>query len=283
MVKLLGVPFHFGQKEVGVSRTPEFLRELGLKDMLSTFEGFEDYGDLDFDHLKNEPFRVSLACQIMSTFITSRYKADDFLANIGGDHGLSLGTIHGILTCDPERVVIWVDAHGDMNTSLSSTSGNFHGMPLSYLLNLNADKKFEWIKQFLKPEKLILIGPRDLDQFEKDIIKELSIQCYSSEQINDLGMDTILKQALAIADPDKKHKIHLSLDVDVFNCEDMKATGLSLSDGPKADEIFFLCRTLKETGRLKSMDLVEFNLDLANQEGLINSVETVFKIFINVI
>lgn len=283
MVKLLGIPFYFGQQDQGVALTPDFLRELGIKDMFSASGQLEDYGDLVFEHLINDPLRVSRACEMMSTFITSRYDRNDFLVNIGGDHGLALGTIHGILACDPERVVVWVDAHGDINTAKSSLSGNFHGMPLSYLLNLDPDKNFSWVKQILRPEKLILIGPRDLDQFEKDIIKEYCIQFFSSEQVNDMGMELILKQSLAVADPDKKHHIHLSLDVDVFSSEDVKATGLSLSNGPRAEEILFLCRTLKETGRLNSMDLVEFNMNLANQEELIKSVQMVFKIFKNVI
>ncbi len=148
---------------------------------------------------------------------------------------------------------------------------------------LNTDKNFSWINKTLRPEKLILIGPRDLDQFEKDIIKELSIQFYSSEQLHDLGMEKVLKESLLKADPENKNSIHLSLDVDVFNNEDMKATGLSLKNGPKAEDIFYLCHKLKETGRLKSMDVVEFNMDLANQEELITSVQTVFKIFNNII
>lgn len=283
MVKLLGVPFYFGQKDKGVVKTPAFLRSLGLRDILSHTMQFEDCGDLQFDHLMHDPSRVSKACEMMSTFISANYNLNEFLINIGGDHGLSLGTIHGILTCDPERVVFWVDAHCDINTRQSSVSGNFHGMPLSYLLNINPDKDFSWIKKTLKPEKLVFIGPRALDQFEKDIIRELSIQFYSSEQVNDQGMESILMESLQKADPEKKHRIHLSLDVDAFDNEDMKATGISLGGGPKAEDLFYLCRTLKATGRLQSMDLVEFNMDLTNQEELIKSVQTVFQIFKNII
>ena len=47
---------------------------------------------------------------------------------------MAIGTIYGHCKVNPDLVVIWVDAHADINTPLTSESGNMHGMPLSFLV-----------------------------------------------------------------------------------------------------------------------------------------------------
>ena len=54
---------------------------------------------------------------------------------LGGDHSLAIGSIYGQSLAEPDQVVVWVDAHADINTPLTSTSGNIHGMPLSFLVH----------------------------------------------------------------------------------------------------------------------------------------------------
>ena len=53
---------------------------------------------------------------------------------LGGDHSIAVGSIYGHAQSCPDLVVMWVDAHADLNTPLSSTSGNIHGMSLSFVI-----------------------------------------------------------------------------------------------------------------------------------------------------
>jgi arginase len=87
--------------------------------------------------------------------------------NIGGDHTMGLGTISAFLECfqDKEKMIIWIDAHADVNTRKASESGHYHGMPVAFLLGLDKDEKFP------KPEQLIYVGLRDVDPFEKNQVK----------------------------------------------------------------------------------------------------------------
>ncbi len=80
---------------------------------------------------------------------------------------MGLGTISAFLECfqDKEKMIIWIDAHADVNTRKASESGHYHGMPVAFLLGLDKDEKFP------KPEQLIYVGLRDVDPFEKNQVK----------------------------------------------------------------------------------------------------------------
>lgn len=279
-IKLLGIPFNFGQPHPDVKDAPAFIRSLGLIDQLEGIATVTDLGNLDFSLCKKTPLpssiknerQSSMACELISKCIESENLQDTFLLNLGGDHGLALGTIHGLLSHRPGMVVVWADAHGDINTPATTSSGNFHGMPLSFLLGLCKNRKtFQWLKNILLPHKLIYFGPRDLDAGERKIIEELSIQYYSSADINRLGTKNILNKALQIADPFSRWPIHLSFDVDVFDSNDIFSTGTKVPEGPQLEEIFKLGNLLAQTGRLQSMDIVELNPAIGSQEQVLKT------------
>lgn len=270
-IKFLGIPFSAGQPHRGVEVAPRTLRETGF---LRALPGkVLDLGDLDFSLcgerseglIKNEK-QSALGNALISEAIASEDLRQSFLLCAGGDHGLALGTIHGLLAHYPDMVVIWADAHGDINTPQTSHSGNFHGMPLSFLLNGDQGiHSFRWLRRTLRPGQLIYMGPRDLDGGERALIEDLGIQWYSSEDINSFGVEALLKHALRIADPSGRCPLHLSFDVDVFDAPDVVATGTRVAQGPLKSEIMKLGRLVGQTGRLRSMDLVEVNPELCHE------------------
>lgn len=285
-IQVLGVPFDFGQPLSGVKNAYRELEDNGLFDLLDNFGIVKRLGEMNFNHrninssegLIKHSSKASFASKLISHKIENLNLQDDLLINIGGDHGMSLGTIHGVLCERPESVVVWVDAHGDINTPETSQSGNFHGMPLSFLLNIASHPDFEWMTRFLKTERLILIGPRDLDPGEKDIIEKYSIQYYSSSDLSRIGAKEVLEMALHRADPAGTRPIHLSFDVDVFDAADFTATGTRVHSGPRLEDIFLLGGLLGETGRLMSMDLVEFNPDLEQGNASVTLILDFLKV-----
>lgn len=74
------------------------------------------------------------------------------LVIVGGDHSMATGTILGHAKAKPDLCVLWIDAHGDINTPLNSASGNIHGMPLSFLVKELQDQ-IPWLDDFegIKP------------------------------------------------------------------------------------------------------------------------------------
>lgn len=282
-IKFLGVPFSFGQPHAGVALAPDACRDQDLLQDLKNIAPTVDLGNLDFskeNHLisdsgdiKNE-LASSLGCHRISQAIADENLSESFLLNVGGDHGLGLGSVHGMLEHSPESVVVWADAHGDINPPDSSPSGNFHGMPLAFLIEgLKHHSRFSWLRNKLSPRKLIYFGPRDLDEKEKEIINDLSIQYISSEEINRRGTTALLEEALHIADPNGECPIHLSFDVDVCDADDVIATGTRVNAGPDLIEVLKLGPQLAETGRLRSMDIVELNPELGNLREVERSFE----------
>ncbi len=283
-IKFLGVPFSFGQPHAGVALSPDACRDQDLLQDLQNIAPTIDLGNIDFSReqnfvshsgdIKNE-MASSLGCQKISQAIADENLHESFLLNVGGDHGMGLGSVHGILEHSPESVVVWADAHGDINPPTSSPSGNFHGMPLAFLIEgLKHHTRFSWLKNKLSPKKLIYFGPRDLDEKEQEIISDLSIQYISSEDINRQGTSALLEEALKAADPQGNCPIHLSFDVDVCDADDVVATGTRVNAGPDLKEVFKLGPELAETGRLRSMDIVELNPEL----GDIREVERSFEL-----
>lgn len=285
-VHLLGVPFNFGQDHLGVKEAYSYLKEKGLAERLKDIAPLKTDSTLRFWErtpcTDNPAIKFSQEASVASRLISHKIEHmplqdDDFLLSVGGDHGMALGTIHGILSHRPDSVIVWADAHGDINTPITSPSGNFHGMPLAFLLNQASHHDFEWIKRFIKPEKLILIGPRDLDEGEKNIIEKLSIQYYSSDDLNRIGTKEVLDMALHRADPYSACPIHLSFDVDVFDDNDFSSTGTRVKHGPRREEIFLMAGILGETGRLKSMDVVEFNPAIGTESEKADCAELVME------
>lgn len=271
-LKLLHIPYDFGQSSSGVRDGHDQLIHQGLLHRLSDFGAEIEIGDVELRPRSSRPGtgRIkwarenSSACRRISGTIAGMDLRESFLLNIGGDHGLGLGTVHGLLHHDPETVVVWADAHGDINTPSTSPTGNFHGMSLAFLLHAAQDPAFAWLTHRLKPQNLILFGARDLDPGEEDLIQRLGIQHYSSTAINQVGARDLLEIALAKADPRGEKPIHLSFDVDFFDAGDIAATGTRVLEGPRQEEVFLMGGALAETGRLRSMDIVELNPDLGS-------------------
>ena len=291
-VKLIGIPFDFGQDHQGVREAADYLKGNSLVEKLNKIAPSIDLGNIKLpfkNYVTSEHCAIkhslqsSNANETIFQAIENENISESFLLNIGGDHGMSLGTIHGILSKRPDTIVVWADAHGDINTPEVSPSGNFHGMPLAFLLDEARHEDFKWVKNFIKPEKLILIGPRDLDEGEKEIIQRLKIQYFSSEELDILGAKAILEMALHRADPTGMCPIHLSFDVDLCDQKDLQSTGTKVPHGPMLEEIFLMSEILAQTGRLRSMDVVEFNPLIGSKFEVDTSANLIEAFIINTI
>uniref|UniRef100_A0A8C9J3J3 Arginase n=1 Tax=Piliocolobus tephrosceles TaxID=591936 RepID=A0A8C9J3J3_9PRIM len=190
-------------------------------------------------------------------------KKKNFVLNIGGDHSIAFATILSSVHNYENLKLVWIDAHGDINVPETSPSMNYHGMPLAHALNLFKKKVpyFEWAEKLkhLKPENVALIGIRDVDEYEKIIIKKSNIHYYSMFDIDKHGMYNICKNALQKIDPDNNSPIHVSLDIDSIDVLYAPATGTLAKGGLTYREIHLLLKMLADTKRVVCMDLVEYN------------------------
>ncbi|MBV97916.1 Arginase-2, mitochondrial, partial [Eschrichtius robustus] len=168
----------------------------------------KDFGDLSFtpvpkDDLYNNlivnPRSVGLANQELAEVVSRAVSGGYSCVTVGGDHSLAIGTISGHARHCPDLCVIWVDAHADINTPLTTSSGNLHGQPVSFLLKELQDKVpqlpgFSWIKPCISSPSIVYIGLRDVDPPEHFILKNYDIQYFSMRDIDRLGIQKVMEQ-----------------------------------------------------------------------------------------
>ncbi|MDE2483212.1 MAG: arginase [bacterium] len=176
---------------------------------------------------------------------------------LGGDHSIAMGTLAGLTrarTAAPG--VIWIDAHADINSPESSPTGNVHGMPLWFALK----------NGYALPQTTVQIGLRDVDEIEKRLLRESGVRAFSMTDVDKLGMPRVMEEAVAIAGAGGR-PIHMSFDMDGIDPSEAPGTGTPVKGGLSYREAHLAMEIAHESGRLRSMEMVEINpiLDTRNQ------------------
>ena len=194
---------------------------------------------------------------------------------LGGDHSLAAGSVAA--ASDWARTtkrspigLIWVDAHGDMNTPATSPSGNVHGMSRS--LGSRMPPSNGRFKPKVRQDHTVLIGVRNLDRREKDLVRESRVHVFTMKDIDRQGMAAIVEQALQLAGADTAG-IHVSFDLDVCDPSIAPGVGTPVKGGLNYREAHLLMEMIADTGRLTSLDLVEVNptLDVRNATAILGT------------
>jgi arginase len=190
---------------------------------------------------------------------------------LGGDHSIAAGSVAASAdwirrSSGRPLGVIWVDAHGDMNTPATTTSGNVHGMPLAALLGPEPHELATiGTPPSLLPEHTALVGVRNLDEKEKAAIRSSGIHVFTMKDIDREGIATIAERAIAIASAGTGG-IHVSFDLDACDPAFAPGVGTPVKGGLDYREAHTLLELVADSQRLVALDLVEVNptLDLRN-------------------
>lgn len=186
----------------------------------------------------------------------------DFALTLGGDHSVAAGSIFGMAQAWEGLGVVWVDAHADFNTPHTSPSGNFHGMPLAALCGrfaLQQERGFEWFSPCLTPADVVLVGVRDIDAAEAQLLKDTGVVVFSADDVAKRGMPLVMEDVLAHLLAKGERPLHLSFDIDALDAVLVPGTGTPVPNGLCLEEAESLCRLLRGSGLLVGMDLVEVN------------------------
>jgi arginase len=281
-VHLIGVPLDLGGGRRGVDMGPSALRIAGLAERLTALGyAVADRGDLvapiretrEPQH-EDKKYIQEIAQVCQRVYETSLESLMDNALPIvlGGDHSLAAGSVAaasdwGRITRRSPIGLIWVDAHGDMNTPTTSSSGNVHGMPLAALLGEEPVElsKLGRFTPKVQPDHTVLIGVRNLDQREKDLVRESRVHVFTMKDIDRQGIAAIAEQALKFAGADTAG-IHVSLDMDVCDPTIAPGVGTPVKGGLNYREAHLLMEMIADSGRLTALDVVEVNptLDVRN-------------------
>ncbi len=183
---------------------------------------------------------------------------------LGGDHALAAGSIAGAsahLAAKGARLgAIWVDAHGDLHTPGSSSSGNVHGMPLAALLGYGdtAMSGICGIQPALRASDVALVGLRDLDLPERTHIKKWGLTAFSMRALDERGIHKVMEEAIGVATRNTDG-IWVSIDMDVIDPSEAPGVGTAVPGGMTYREAHLAMEMLADSGKLIGLDVVEVN------------------------
>ncbi|MBM7096799.1 MULTISPECIES: arginase [Alteribacter] len=290
-ISIIGVPMDLGQRRRGVDMGPSAIRYAGVVERLENL-GYEvnDRGDVEigrpekYDVVEEGNLKdlkeVVKANQVLSDKITKAVDEGDFPLILGGDHSIAIGTLAGVANKCENLGVIWFDAHGDLNTGDTSPSGNIHGMPLAVSLGIGHPSLTEigGYAPKIKPENLVIVGARSLDEGERELIREKGIKVFTMHEIDRMGMTKVMEEAIEHVSKNTD-SVHLSLDLDALDPHDAPGVGTPVIGGTSYRETHLAMEMLAERNLLTSVEFVEVNpiLDSKNQTaeaavGLIGSL-----------
>ncbi len=275
-IAVIGVPCGLGAGVSGTEIGPAAARAAGLVSGLSELgHPVIDLGDIasrtpapgltrHVSHLGHHAERISLWLEALHDETFASLQAGQRPLAIGGDHSIAMGSISAVarhVASQGKRlVVLWLDAHADFNTPQTSPSGNLHGMSLAFLTGnqelaaLLPDRSFP----ALATRDCCVIGARSIDLIEKRAIADAGVACIDMRAIDEFGVCSLLRDALAGCDPATTH-VHLSFDVDVVDPELAPAVGTPVPGGLTYREAHLVMEMLHETGLVGSVDVVELN------------------------
>lgn len=280
-LSIIGMPMDLGQMRRGVDMGPSAMRYAGINERLKPlFNEIHDWGDIPVgrpevvidkeSNLRNLDL-VAEKSALLADKVDEAVQSGAFPLVLGGDHSIAIGTLAGVSKHYKNLGVIWYDAHGDLNTAETSPSGNIHGMPLAVSIGLGHPLLTEigGYNPKVKPENIVIIGARSLDDGEKELIKKNGIKVYTMHEIDRLGMAKVMEETIAYLN-EKTDGVHLSLDLDGLDPSDAPGVGTPVIGGISYRESHLAMEMLEEAGIITSAEFVEVNpiLDEKNKTAI---------------
>jgi arginase len=273
-IHLFGVPMDLGSGRRGVDMGPSAIRIAGISERLRDLDiTVVDEGDLDIKNMEELPpgdvrarylKEITRVSKLVSRRMATVLDHGHFPLILGGDHSIAIGTVSGVSSfCRRGRKkmgVLWIDAHGDINTPETSHTGNIHGMPLAALLGLGPRELASVGGEFRKvsPSNVALVGVRSLDEGERSHIRQTGVHVYTMSDIDRQGISRVVKNALARVTKGTDY-VHVSLDLDAVDPTVAPGVGTPVKGGLDYREAHLIMETIADAKVMTSLEIVEVN------------------------
>jgi arginase len=276
-VAVIGAGLDLGAGRRGVDMGPSAIRYAGLDERIAQLgRPCEDWGDVvtpvaEATAVGDERMRylpqIKATCDRIAELVARAVDEGYMPLVLGGDHSVALGTLGGLARARGPGGVLWFDAHGDLNRPETSPTGNVHGMPLAAAMGL-AGSEFEGNEYPLpavEPRRVALVGVRSLDPGERELLTELDARVFTMSDLDRMGVEAALGEALDHVAGDAF--VHVSLDMDVLDPDVAPGVGTPVRGGLSYREAHLALELVAESGLAGSLDVVEVNpiLDRENQ------------------
>ncbi|MGI8974476.1 MAG: arginase [Gaiella sp.] len=280
-VSIIGAPLDLGQGRRGVDMGPSAMRYAGLEERLREIgREVSDLGNVGapepealavVDERARYLPEILEACAALAALVEREADAGSIPLVLGGDHSVAIGTLAGLAAAAGRSGgVLWIDAHGDLNTPETSPTGNVHGMPLAAALGLAGDAFAHpgLVLPALDPRRVALVGARSLDPAEQSYLRQSGVRVLTMSEIDRIGIEHALHEALdRVAGPGF---VHVSFDLDVIDPEVAPGVGTPVRGGLTYREAHLACELVAESAIVGSFEVVEANpiLDRENTTAL---------------
>jgi arginase len=278
-VTIIGAALDLGAGRRGVDMGPSAIRYAGLDGRIRELGyDYDDRGNVGTavaeaiepgDEQARFLPQIKQTCRHIAELVADAAGSGSIPIVLGGDHSVALGTLGGLHRVHGPGGVIWIDAHGDLNSPETSPSGNVHGMVLAAALGL-AGERFQgegWELPAVEPGRVALVGVRSLDDGERELLKELDARVFTMSDVDRLGVERAVRESLAhVAGPGF---VHVSLDLDALDPDVAPGVGTPVRGGLNYREAHLAMELISESGLVTSLDVVEVNpiLDRENDTG----------------
>jgi arginase len=285
-IRIIGVPMDLGASRRGVDMGPSALRVAGLQARIKQLgHQVEDIGNISVKQPEEMSYgekrakylsEIADACKDLAAMVEKSLEESLLPVVLGGDHSIAAGTLSGVAAHFRKKEkkigLIWLDAHGDINTPESSPSGNVHGMPLATAMGYGAAElvELQGFKPKVEPQNISLVGIRDLDSQEKKLAKKSGVHVFTMRDIDERGMREVMSDALKYA-MDDTDGISVSLDMDFVDPSDAPGVGTPVRGGVTYREAHLAMEMLADTEAMVSLEIVEINpvIDEHNRTALL--------------
>jgi arginase len=286
IVDIVGVPLDLGAGRRGVDMGPSAFRIANVGSRIATL-GYvvNDQGDIpvpipEVIGVQNQHARyareIGEVCEALYLKVRDSLLSGHFALSLGGDHSLAAGSIAGTASAMRSRNrslgLLWIDAHADMNTPESTLSGNVHGMPLACVLGKGPLELINvgGFSPKIDFSRCAVIGLRNLDEREKDIVKQSGVHAFTMKDIDRRGMAAVMEEALAVICAGEA-ALHVSFDMDGVDPAVSPGVGTPVRGGLSYREAHLVMEMVADSQRLAALDMVEVNpiLDYQNSTAIL--------------
>ena len=272
---ILGAPVEAGTNVPGAAMGPAMLRTAGIaKPLRDLGHDVEDRGDLapppPLAHAASPEGKAHRFAHVAAwarllareTYAVARSGRTPIV--LGGDHSIAMGSIGGVARhaaeAERELFVLWLDAHSDFNTPLTSPSGNMHGMSLAVLCR---EPGLEGVFEdephgFVDPGRLHLFGIRSIDSGERRLLRDRGVDVVDMRMLDENGFAVSIRRIIDRVRA-RNGLLHVSLDVDFLDPVIAPGVGTAVPGGATYREAHLVMELLYESGLSPSLDLVELN------------------------
>jgi arginase len=273
-VNIIGVPLDLGAGRRGVDMGPSAVRVADLNKKLAGL-GYtvEDTGNVAVripetqhfgDHRSKFLKEITEVCEQVAQLVEKALTSNFLPIVLGGDHSIAMGTLAGAAKhfqkTNQSLGLIWFDAHADFNTPETSPSGNVHGMPLAAVVGVGPSdlRSLYGVCPKIKPQNTALVGLRDIDAAEKELLASSAVRVFTMRDIDERGMRSVAEEAIRIA---TQHTAGLAVswDMDFLDPSFAPGVGTPVKGGASYRESHLAMEMIADTGKLLLLEVVEVN------------------------